>query len=1266
MVENGVCVWRTGLALLTTGACLLLLPLPTHAQIFSNLQSLVYQIRTGDPSRAEETDGPKSIVSTDFDQDGKEDLAVSNTDGSVSVFFGKGDGRFAPVLHLRTGARWLRGIACADFTGDGLTDVAVAAPFSSGIFLFPNHGGRTFGSPRTVPAWAGVRNLIAADFDDDGLMDLAAAGPNMGLQQLKNAGEGTFEPKAVIPAMNYSFADPTKFPKPFYSTALFKPASTNRQYLLATHAETNRIWMLTPNAAGALEIYTTFTNRSKPHGLAVGALLQPISSGIPDMVSVAHNAGVLELRAGLPNPPYFDSSVAQRIDVPGGPRWVQIVDLNQDGWNDLVVAQRELGSIVTYVNSNGVLRLASERPVGVSPREMVTSNLDDDEFPDLAVMNRTSSDVSILLAHPEETGYRGVNHLYLVDGNVAGLAVYDFNQDGRDDVIQLHRSSGDFSVRLANPDGTLRSPTYYTVGNVPSSQVIVDVNNDGIRDQITANLGAPRIEKGSVSVRFGNGDGTFGAETRLELPPGVDGRLFALVPADFNGDGNIDLAAGFLDGTIAFFRGTGAGILTFTHSHSFSDQARTMVAGDFDKDQDIDLAIIGINGRISVIENSGALLDDLALTVHVTSAPITNSATVRTAILVDHNEDGNLDLVVGSGNGAWLYKGTGGLVFSSLREELANLTHSVSGFLFADLDSDGKKDFVVSCRDLECLSVFTPRDDGTYVFAVSMDAPASRFLATGDLDGDGKPDLIGSGRMLWTALSSHSPQTTPPLSLSGQRARKKSLVVNEILAINTEMPVDSDGERTVEWVELFNGGETSDSLNGWKLRSIGPDKSGLSATNDFLFPPTAFSTPGKHLVIYYSESRRTVYHTGFKLPEAGTLVLLNSSGQEMDRVVYTNQRENISYGRYRDGIHSFVFSAFPSLGKPNNASGLIEPSLKFTGVDPESLLPGRTMRFFAEAGAQVGVASLVMYYQRLDEPNSQIQQISLYDDGSHGDGLASDGVFAGDIITSLPWGAEIQFFFEVNDLDDQVVTSPDEPEFGTPGMPGNAFQLALSSNKPALEISEMVPLNVSGLADEKGGRPDWVEIRNTSKLPLPLDGISLGQQVDESVRFQWPAGSVLQPGEHAVVFCDSKPEQGPLHAPFGLNRFGDRIMLLGQTTNRSPFLIDWVHSGYLEADTALARVGVGGEWCKLRPTPRSCNFPEAGTVFLQTNSGSAVFTLGFGTRTNVSYTIQRCDSVQIPFQWSTLETCEGDGFEKTHSEPLGTNRFFRVKLCPKE
>ncbi len=131
----------------------LLLACPAQAQLFTNLQALVYQLPAGDPVRASPTDGPKAIASGDFDADGRTDLAIGNTDGSVTVYFGKNAGRFGPPTHLQTGARSLRGIAVADLDGDGRPDIAVTAPFHTNIYIFYN---------RTTPglaAFAPATNL---------------------------------------------------------------------------------------------------------------------------------------------------------------------------------------------------------------------------------------------------------------------------------------------------------------------------------------------------------------------------------------------------------------------------------------------------------------------------------------------------------------------------------------------------------------------------------------------------------------------------------------------------------------------------------------------------------------------------------------------------------------------------------------------------------------------------------------------------------------------------------------------------------------------------------------------------------------------------------------------------------------------------------------------------------------------------------------------------------------------------------------------------
>jgi len=70
--------------------------------------------------------GPVAVATGDFNGDGKVDLAITNqTDNSVSILLGNGDGTFHAPLEFATG-NVAAGVASGDFNGDGRLDVAVA------------------------------------------------------------------------------------------------------------------------------------------------------------------------------------------------------------------------------------------------------------------------------------------------------------------------------------------------------------------------------------------------------------------------------------------------------------------------------------------------------------------------------------------------------------------------------------------------------------------------------------------------------------------------------------------------------------------------------------------------------------------------------------------------------------------------------------------------------------------------------------------------------------------------------------------------------------------------------------------------------------------------------------------------------------------------------------------------------------------------------------------------------------------------------------
>jgi hypothetical protein len=1175
------------------------------AQLFENLEAFAQRLRSGDPSRATDwafgQSGPKGIATADFDQDGAPDLAVSNIDGTVTVYLGRPGGRFSEAQHLDTGTPSLRGIVAADLTGDGRADIAAAAPFAARLAVFSGEAGGRFGAAAQMETWNYARNLAAGDFDGDGITDLAVGGAGLGLRHYRGQGNGVFQTAAELAELN---TPAYRGAKPVYSLKALRRPGASRDILLATHADARSLWVLAAGPSGGLAVQGRVDGVYDVYSLDAAPLAAPASSARPDLVTAHRNRGVIEVRRGTDLPNVFEPAVQQEIAIPGGPRAVAIADLDLDGWNDVVVVVRNLDRVLTLRNEFGRLVPVSEMPSGRSPREVVAGDFNRDGRPDVAVINRGSSDVSILTSHTGQAGFGALDQLYLVDGEVADLEVADLDRDGRDDVVQLHRASSDLSVRLAQPGGLLGEPVFYPMGMRPSALRVLDVDGDGLLDAVTANIGRD-AEAGSISARLGNGAGGFGEERLAPLPPESSGRLFALEAADLDGDGLKDLAAGFFDCRIVLFRNLGSGRFESVLVDFFTYEARTMASGDFDQDGDVDIAGAGYAGDVVVLENQGDMLAGAALHREDYPSPSEGKFGTMDLRVTDVNSDGDLDLVVGSGRGAMVYLGAEGMLFTLASETLPGTDFPVSSVALGDFDGDGGEDMAAACQILSCVTILTRGADGlSFVPALSIDVPAGRLVASGDLDGDGHADLVGTGETLWTALSSRRAAPSGPPVLVADRQPIDHPVINELLALNNAFPLGLDGGRTADWVELFNGAPAAVSLAGWRLTLSALDDAPGEAPRVFTLPQDASLAAAGHRVVVFSNTQRSPYHTGFKLPGAGgTVTLLGAGGEVVDRVDYPPQRENVSYARYRDGLASFVFNNYPNAAAANMDNGPVPPLLSLDGAWSAATAggglrppaPGEPIRFFARGEDDVGIVSASVLWERLDAPEPERRRVVLYDDGMHSDGAMQDGLFSGVIEPGLPAGAEIRFQVEVTDLSDNVLVLPDGDATYGDGEGGEFYSLAVGTGPRSLEISEVVALNENGLRDESGGTPDWVEVENCGTEPASLEGVLLARSITAvEEAFAFPAGLTLAPGEQLVVFCDGAAAQGSLHAPFALDAGGDEVVLMGTTARGAREVLDAVSFGAesfgaAAADTAYARQGCGGDFRSAAPTPGADN-----------------------------------------------------------------------------
>lgn len=137
-----------------------------------------------------------------------------------------------------------------------------------------------------------------------------------------------------------------------------------------------------------------------------------------------------------------------------------------------------------------------------------------------------------------------------------------------------------------------------------------------------------------------------------------------------------------------------------------------------------------------------------------------------------------------------------------------------------------------------------------------------------------------------------------------------------------------------------------------------------------------------------------------------------------------------------------------------------------------------------------------------------------------------------------------------------------------------------------LVINEIVASNLTGIADEDGDYPDWIELYNGTGRVVDLSNYALTDDPNDRVQWRFPKGATMQPGEYLVVFASGKNRTDPsgsLHTNFKLRAEGETVLLcdvLGQ-------VVDTVTYDNLPKDTSWARVeGLDYQWQECAsPTP---------------------------------------------------------------------------------
>jgi hypothetical protein len=435
-----------------------------------------------------------------------------------------------------------------------------------------------------------------------------------------------------------------------------------------------------------------------------------------------------------------------------------------------------------------------------------------------------------------------------------------------------------------------------------------------------------------------------------------------------------------------------------------------------------------------------------------------------------------------------------------------------------------------------------------------------------------------------------------------------------------------------------------------------------ATVEEFLIPADTMINAKSRLVVYFDTERRTPLHTGFKIPGSGaTLCLFDSESAEADRVTFGEQEDNVSYGRFKDGLPVFVFDSIPSPNRANQDNGSVPPKLDMQPFDLANLQAGQPIQFSARGRDDIGILNMGISYRRLDgNAGAQAEWTTLYDDGMHADGGMTDGLFA-NTLPSLPQDGSIQYFIYAWDLSGNYITYPDDPVLIGDSENLNALSLGFGAVPEGLEISEIVADNETGVTDEGGGTPDYIELRNTSDHEIILDGLILAQSLTapEDEQFVFPAGTVLAPGEHIIIYADENTDQGPLHTPFKIDSGGDRILLLGRNGAGALMVIDGIDSIPLSEDEALLRIGNSGFWITGDPSAGRENVMEPMLGTVNDQNGNPLFLYTFPTETGKIYRPEYSETL-APGSWSPMLDIIGNGSAGFVTMPMGESGFFRV------
>ena len=397
--------------------------------------------------------------------------------------------------------------------------------------------------------------------------------------------------------------------------------------------------------------------------------------------------------------------------------------------------------------------------------------------------------------------------------------------------------------------------------------------------------------------------------------------------------------------------------------------------------------------------------------------------------------------------------------------------------------------------------------------------------------------------------------------------------LSEIMSSNASAMIMSDGTMP-DWIELENTSDKPVSLNGYALMADG------DPTQMHRFAGVTLQ-PGEFLVLYADNAGGTD-HLPFRLSSSGqTLALMNAAGQTVDAVQVPPLEKDQVWCRDGDAWASSFASTPGEANKPNataaesafaqaaddsavtisevmarnatyapdengeywdyieltnSSDGPVSLENWFLTDDRTSIARWRFPAVTIEAGGAVMV--YCSGYDRIDADGAVHTNFRISGDGADVILTGSNGKTVSAV--TVPALETDQAYSLVNGK----WTANFAPTPGRVNSAENALaegEDIRQNNAEGVIISEIA-------AASSGTTPDWIELYNGGSAAVDLSGWGVSDNAARPRKWQFPAGTVLQPGQYAAVFCDGSDQVsgGKIFTNFSLAAAGGYSVTLSR------------------------------------------------------------------------------------------------------------------------